>query len=27
VMLGVRNVVAEMLEGITLDDACKRSRP
>jgi Rrf2 family protein len=26
VMLGVRNVVAEMLEGITLEDACKRSR-
>jgi Rrf2 family protein len=27
VMLGVRNVVAEMLEGITLEDACRRGKP
>lgn len=26
VMLGVRNVVAEMLEGITLEDACRSGR-
>jgi Rrf2 family cysteine metabolism transcriptional repressor len=27
VMLDVRNVVAEMLEGITLEDVCKGTRP